>query len=332
MEDQFSGDVPVSQHREPTIFESNVLYFSVLIGMIIFGEITFYFFDLEKVGTLTFLGLLAVLMAVVIGLPMLVYIIIRNVDYKALFRLYPVKTEELILVAGLAILGYPAVTALNIIWHLLIRHIGTPIITAFPPITSLPEYLMAIIVIGIFPSVFEELMFRGIMLRGYERLGKLAAVVITGVMFSFLHMSFANLPALILLGIVLGYVVHRSNSVYAGMLYHFIHNSIAVTLIFLVSLAQRYMYKAALPSQQMNDEQMKFMSMIVWLILGALSAGGFVACLIAYNRKTKNKKIQHAVSVIMPKRLFVQMLPAIGGSIIIILLLVREVFAMIAAG
>lgn len=332
MEDQFSVEVPVSQYREPTIFESNALYFTVVIGMLVFSGIIFSIFDPEKVGTLTFLGLLAVLMAVVIGLPMLIYIIIKNVDYKALFRFYPVETEELILVAGLAFLGYPAVTALNIIWHSLIRHIGTPIIPPFPTITSLPEFLMAIIVIGIFPSVFEELMFRGIMLRGYERLGKFAAVVITGVMFGFLHMSFANFPALILLGIVLGYVVYRSDSVYTGMLYHFIHNSIAVTFMFLGSLAQRYMEDAALPTQQMNDEQMMFTGMVVWLILGTLSAGGFIACLIAYNRKTKDKRIQHVVRVIMPKRLFVQMLPAFGGSMIIILLLVLEVFAMIAAG
>jgi len=332
MEEHYSVDVPVSQHREPTIFESNALYFSVLIGMIVFGGIFSGIFDPEKIGTFTFLGLLAVLTAVVIGLPMLIYIIIKNVDYRALFRLHHVETEELTLVAGLAFLGYPAVTAINIIWHSLISHIGTPVLPPFPPITSLPEFLMAIIVIGIFPSVFEELMFRGIMMRGYERLGKFAAIAMTGIMFGFLHMSFANFPALIILGIVLGYVVYRSDSVYTGMLYHFIHNSIAVTFMFLASLAQQYMEDATIPSQQMNDEQTMFIGMIVWIILGMLSAGGFIACLIAYNRKTKDKRIQHIINVKRPNWLFIQMLPALGGSIIIILLMVLEVFAMIASG
>lgn len=267
----------------------------------------------------------------VIGLPMLIYIIRRNVDYKAVFRLYPVESEELILVAGLAFLGYPAVTGLNVIWHWFISHIGTPIVPIFPPITSFTEFFMAIIVIGVFPSVFEELMFRGIMLRGYETLGKFAAIAITGIMFGFLHMSFANFPALILLGIVLGYVVYRSDSVYTGMLYHFIHNSIAVIFLFLANIAQQYTENAAIPAQQMNDEQMMLIGRLVWIALGALSAGGFTACLVAYNRKTKNKRMQHVVNVIKPKRLVIQMLPALGGSIIIMLMLVYEIFAMIAS-
>jgi membrane protease YdiL (CAAX protease family) len=332
MEEQFQVDVSVSRYGEPTIFESNALYLSVLIGMLVFGGIFSGMFDPERIEALTFLPLLAVLTAVVIGLPILIYVIRKSVDYKALFRLYPVDIEELTMVAGLAFLGYPAVIGLNLIWHWLISSIGTPFVPIFPPITLFSEFIVAIIVIGIFPSVFEELMFRGIMLRGYETLGKCSAITITGVMFGFLHISFANFPALILLGIVLGYVVYRSDSVYTGMLYHFIHNSIAVTFMFLANLAQRYMEDAAINAQQMNDEQMMFISRLVWIVLGTLSAGGFIACLIAYNRKTKNKKIQHVVNVIRPKKLFIQMLPALGGSIIIILLLALEVFAMIASG
>lgn len=331
MKEYFSADISVSRGREPTIFESNVLYFFVLIGMLVFGGIFSAIIDPERIEAMTFLLILAILTATVIGLPMLIYIIRRNVDYKAIFRLYPVETEELILVAGLAFLGYPVVTGLNIIWHSLISYIGTPIVPLFPPITSLIEFIVAIIVIGIFPSVFEELMFRGIMLRAYERLGKYAAIAITGIMFGFLHMSFANFPVLILLGIVLGYVVYRSDSVYTGMLYHFIHNSIAVTFMFLAGLAQRYMEDADSPQQQMSDEQMMFTGRIVWIVLGALSAGGFIACLIAYNRKTKDKKLQYTVEVQKPNRLFIHMLPALGASIIIVLMLVFEIVAMIAS-
>jgi membrane protease YdiL (CAAX protease family) len=331
MEEQFQSDDIVRRHKEPTILESNFLYLSVLLGMLVIGGIISGIADPERIETLTLLLILALLTAVVIGLPILIFVIRGNIDYKAVFRLYPVETDELILVAGLAFLGYPAVIGLNIIWHWLISHIGPPIIIPLPHITSITEYLMAIIAIGVLPSVFEELMFRGIMLRSYERLGKFASIAITGIMFGFLHRSFAGFPALILLGIVLGYVVYRSDSVYTGMLYHFIHNSIVVTFMFLANLAQQYMENAAIDAQQMNDEQMMFIGRLVWIVLGALSAGGFTACLIAYGRKTKNKRFQHVVNVTRPKRLLIQMMPALGGGIIIIILLALEVFAMFAS-
>jgi len=330
MDEETLFDVPVSRYREPTIFESNLLYFSVLIGMLIFSGLIFSLFDIEDMGTLAFLALLALLMAVVIGLPILLYVVRDNFDYRALFRFNPVKTDELMLVAGLAFLGYPVSIALNLVWHWLISHIGPPVLPEFPPIATFTEFLMAIIVIGIFPSVFEELMFRGIMLRAYEKLGKVAAIAITGVMFGFLHLSFASFPVLILLGIIIGYVVYRSDSVYTGMLYHFIHNSIAVTFMFFGNLALQYVENAYVPPL-VYDEQMMLIGMIVWIVIGLLSAGGFVACLIAYNNKTRDKKSQHAVNVQRPKRLYVEMLPAIGGSVIILLMLAYEVFAMIAA-
>jgi len=332
MEKQFQADAPINYYREPTVFDSNFLYFSVLIGMLIFGGVLFAVFNPERIEVLTLLSLLAILTVVVIGLPMLIYVIRGNVDYKSLFRLYPVDIEELALVAGLAFLGYPAITGINIIWHSLISLIGTPIIPPLPPLTNLTEFLVALIVIGVFPSVFEELMFRGIMLRGYERLGKFAAVAITGILFGFLHMSFANFPALIILGIVLGYVVYRSDSVYTGMLYHFIHNSIAVTFMFLAGLAQPLVEDPVLSQQLMSDEQMILLGRIIWIVLAALSAGGFIACLKAYNRKTKNKKSRHIVETIKPKRLFIQMLPALGGGFIIVMMLVYEVFVMITSG
>lgn len=41
MEEQFQVDAAVGHYKEPTIFESNALYFSVLIGMLVIGGISF---------------------------------------------------------------------------------------------------------------------------------------------------------------------------------------------------------------------------------------------------------------------------------------------------
>lgn len=336
MEDQHPSDnnaehliLPVV--RTPTIFESNLLYFTVLIGMIVFGGIAYAFLDMERIGTSSFLLLLALITAVVIGLPILIYIVSKNVDYKSIFRFKSIDRGELLLVGGLAFLGYPVITALNLVWHWLISHIGTPVVPELPSITTLTEFLLAVIVIGVFPSFFEEILFRGIMLKGYERLGKYAAIIATGVLFGMLHKSFANFPALILLGILLGYIVYRSDSVYSGMLYHFIHNTIAVTFLFFAGIAQQYIEESALTQPQMSDEQMLFFGRIIWIVLGVISAGGFVACLAAFIKKTKNKTQHAVVDEERPLNLYVQMLPALGGGLIIVLMLALEVFTMITS-
>ena len=89
---------------------------------------------------------------------------------------------------------------------------------------------LAILAIGIFPAICEELMFRGFFQRGMEGYGGRKAVILSGVLFGLFHFDFQRLAAQMLLGIVIAYVVYRTGSIVNGIIIHFLHNAGSVML------------------------------------------------------------------------------------------------------
>ena len=85
--------------------------------------------------------------------------------------------------------------------------------------------------VGVMPGVWEEIAFRGLIQGSLERAVRPpTAIAMTAVLFATIHCRLASAPILLLLGLFLGWLRHRSRSLYPGMLVHFAHN-LAVLLI-----------------------------------------------------------------------------------------------------
>ena len=65
--------------------------------------------------------------------------------------------------------------------------------------------------------VCEELMHRGFLLTAYERRGSYRAVVIIAILFGLFHFDIMNLAGPIFLGLIIGYYVIRTGSIFAGI-------------------------------------------------------------------------------------------------------------------
>jgi len=85
--------------------------------------------------------------------------------------------------------------------------------------------ILAFIHIGIVPSLFEEVMFRGYIMRALEKSGGIiAAILISGFLFGAYHVQPANLIPLSMLGILFAYVTYVSNSLIPAMVAHLLNN------------------------------------------------------------------------------------------------------------
>ena len=79
--------------------------------------------------------------------------------------------------------------------------------------------------IGIVPAVCEEIMYRGYVMRCFEKSwGIWVAIIFSGLIFGAYHMQPTNLLPLAAIGVVLAYVTWTSKSIYPAMLAHFINN------------------------------------------------------------------------------------------------------------
>ncbi|MGA2622225.1 MAG: CPBP family intramembrane glutamic endopeptidase [Bacteroidota bacterium] len=99
---------------------------------------------------------------------------------------------------------------------------------------SIPELLFVVVIVAFIPAIVEELMFRGLIQRSFEKgLGPLSGVVLTGVIFGAYHLNpFAFLP-LAALGVYLGFLALRANSIWVSAAAHFFNNATASLAVYL---------------------------------------------------------------------------------------------------
>ena len=126
--------------------------------------------------------------------------------------------------------------------QLLWRFTGTPFenpqietITGGMRLTKIDLFLLLILVAVIAP-IAEELFFRGMLyplLR--QRWGVVLAIVASALIFGLVHFIPVLIPGLMFVGLILGWVRQRSNSVVPGMIIHALQNGIAILGIYLIT-------------------------------------------------------------------------------------------------
>ena len=87
-------------------------------------------------------------------------------------------------------------------------------------------------VIGLMAPLVEELVFRGAILRALLRWksNPWIGIVISAVMFAAVHMNPAQMPHALLIGILLGWMYYRTDSIVPGVVYHWVNNTIAYVM------------------------------------------------------------------------------------------------------
>ena len=101
--------------------------------------------------------------------------------------------------------------------------------------TSITRFVINLFMIAVIPAIGEEFFFRGIIQRIFtewfrnHHLG----IIIASILFSFMHFQFLGFIPRILLGILFGYLLVWTGSIWVPVLAHFINNAIAVTFYFL---------------------------------------------------------------------------------------------------
>ncbi len=89
--------------------------------------------------------------------------------------------------------------------------------------------LMAIIFVAVFPAIFEEIAFRGIVLADLCKLTRLKpAIFITSFLFTILHLSLLSFIWILPGALVIGYLRVKHRTLLYGMLAHFFYNSSVV--------------------------------------------------------------------------------------------------------
>jgi hypothetical protein len=87
-------------------------------------------------------------------------------------------------------------------------------------------------VVGLLVPLAEELVFRGAILRSLLKWNSRpwVAILISAVLFSAAHMNPAQIPHTLLIGLLLGWLYYRTDSIVPGVVFHWINNTVAYVL------------------------------------------------------------------------------------------------------
>lgn len=99
---------------------------------------------------------------------------------------------------------------------------------------SVPELLWVIFIIALIPAVVEEFLFRGLIQSSIERGSTpLHGAVVTGIIFGAYHLIPSSVVPLSMLGVYLGFLAFRSNSLWVAVIAHFCNNATACVATYL---------------------------------------------------------------------------------------------------
>jgi membrane protease YdiL (CAAX protease family) len=87
-------------------------------------------------------------------------------------------------------------------------------------------------VIGLLAPLAEELVFRGAIMRSLLKWNSRpwVAILISAVLFSAAHMNPAQIPHTLLIGLLLGWMYYRTDSIVPGVVFHWVNNTVAYVL------------------------------------------------------------------------------------------------------
>lgn len=243
--------VQLDYNRGNTVTRANKLFFvfcilyfvsRLVMSMVMSVQIKMYGLDVanNRLEDYTYPVILFNELVLVL-IPSVIYTVIYRVNIPYGFRFNTLKWKNGIMILLLSIPLYIFLSSINSISFYFIQQTAEISATDIPVPKNAGEYIFSLFIVAFLPSVCEEYLMRGILLNAYYRRGAFSAIMVSGLFFTIFHFDITNMFAPFLFGIVIGYVVLRTNSIYAGILAHFLNNAIAQTM-------QYYVYSTKSPS------------------------------------------------------------------------------------
>lgn len=100
-------------------------------------------------------------------------------------------------------------------------------------------FVMTLIAVGVVGPVFEEILFRGLIFGELRKIMRVRpAILVQAALFGIYHMNLIQGSYAFLIGVLLGFVYYRSNSIIAPAIIHIVINSSSVIVSYAVTQGQ----------------------------------------------------------------------------------------------
>ena len=166
-------------------------------------------------------------------IPVVLIFAVRRIHWKHLgFGAF--KLNVIGIGCGLLIGGYAIILVHNaILYYFGFSSQGEQIFDAFSQLDAPVWFFITGAVVA---PLVEEIFFRGFLLQGFrQKYGWMTGILLSSFIFAAAHLDPVAFIPTFILGCVLAYMYHRSNSLWPGILFHTSINSLSLCAVYVVS-------------------------------------------------------------------------------------------------
>ena len=167
-----------------------------------------------------------------IGFLIVYFVYNRDINYKVASKInFNIGWKNAALCVLIAVIGVFGINPLISSIDGFLVDIGYNLAGSLPlPMDNFGWLILNIILLAGVPAILEELIFRGVILNGYKKLGAVPAMVITSLLFALIHGSVQQFVFPFLFGLILSFAALKTGSVLAPIIIHFVNNALVVIL------------------------------------------------------------------------------------------------------
>lgn len=149
--------------------------------------------------------------------------------------------------------------------------------------------VVTILYVCIIGPFLEEFLFRGFILHETASVSPVLGVVMSSVMFGLFHGNFEQAINACLLGLLLGYVTLKANSIWPAVFMHIANNSISCIF--------------SLMSEKLPEEQANVISGVIIILVIILGIAGFIMTFKKYRWFDRNEDILDSKNFITDEKI-----------------------------
>lgn len=167
-----------------------------------------------------------------IGFLIVYFVYNRDINYKVASKInFNIGWKNALLCVLIAVIGVFGINPLISSIDGFLVDIGYNLAGSLPlPMDNFGWLILNIILLAGVPAILEELIFRGVILNGYKKLGAVPAMVITSLLFALIHGSVQQFVFPFLFGLILSFAALKTGTVLAPIIIHFVNNALVVIL------------------------------------------------------------------------------------------------------
>lgn len=91
---------------------------------------------------------------------------------------------------------------------------------------SIWSFLLSMLTVAVMPALFEEFSHRGMLLSGFNKVGSIRAIVLSGLLFGLMHLNINQFFYAFVIGMLLATVALITRSIWPSVIIHFINNGL----------------------------------------------------------------------------------------------------------